>query len=478
MSKITPALLILVLSMVSVMGFAQTIAPKLKHPMISDEKHNIWDNLSKAYAKPFFHKTNEASLLQETEIYTWLDVGWTSIGKIGYAYDNNVLVQRTTYDYDGLSYSPNDRTYFVYGDGYLTQEIYEEVNFETGELELDERTFYGYEDGPDGKILSGVLYQTYEEGGWLAYGKDEYHFENGIITEGYTYEIDNSNFIETEKFTVSSNNDTTIITYYEKLGEEWVFYERELYHGHSPKSLFDYFMDLTRDLTHEVFSYPLLSWDLPDYITQVYVDGNWENVDRLETETTYDWATQQYVSIYKSFEYWNGEEWTPEEWHEIHFNKKPVPDSALVKFDFEENTETYMKDVFTHNESKQLTSVVSQVNMGEGLENYLMHVLNWGEVPTSNEEQKEGISQYRLAPAYPNPFNPSTTIEYNLPAAGFVSIKVYDLLGREVANLVNEVQMSGTHTLQFDASRLSSGIYFVRMASGNFLHTRSISLLK
>jgi hypothetical protein len=74
---------------------------------------------------------------------------------------------------------------------------------------------------------------------------------------------------------------------------------------------------------------------------------------------------------------------------------------------------------------------------------------------------------FLLRQNYPNPFNPATMISYSLPAAGHVSLKIFDLLGKEVTTLVNEMKQAGTFSYQWDASGLPSGIYFYRLQSGN-----------
>ncbi len=79
---------------------------------------------------------------------------------------------------------------------------------------------------------------------------------------------------------------------------------------------------------------------------------------------------------------------------------------------------------------------------------------------------------------YPNPFNPTTTITYSLVQAQNVTLKVYDILGREVATLFKGWQSSGTHKIQFDATRLASGLYFYRMQTKGFVLTRKMMLIK
>jgi hypothetical protein len=87
-------------------------------------------------------------------------------------------------------------------------------------------------------------------------------------------------------------------------------------------------------------------------------------------------------------------------------------------------------------------------------------------------------TQFILNQNYPNPFNPTTTINYSVPKSGIVKIKVYDLLGREVATIVNENKPAGNYNIEFNASKLTSGIYFYRMEAGSFSQTKKLLLLK
>jgi len=95
------------------------------------------------------------------------------------------------------------------------------------------------------------------------------------------------------------------------------------------------------------------------------------------------------------------------------------------------------------------------------------------------EDQNTGIpSQFVLDQNYPNPFNPSTTIRYSIPTSEFVTLMVYDVLGNEVANLVNEEKPAGSYEIKFDASILSSGIYFYSLQAGSYTQTKKLILMK
>ncbi len=93
---------------------------------------------------------------------------------------------------------------------------------------------------------------------------------------------------------------------------------------------------------------------------------------------------------------------------------------------------------------------------------------------------------FQLFPNYPNPFNPSTVISYQLTVGGLVTLKIYDVLGNEVATLVNEEQQAGRHSINFDTTnnnllatnKLSSGIYYYRLTAGNFTETKGMIYLK
>lgn len=99
-------------------------------------------------------------------------------------------------------------------------------------------------------------------------------------------------------------------------------------------------------------------------------------------------------------------------------------------------------------------------------------------VPTSIENGNETASKFTLEQNYPNPFNPSTVVGFQLSVAGDASLKVYDLLGREVAVLVDGVMPAGSHTVNFDASNITSGVYIYKLEAGGQIMTRRMTLVK
>lgn len=107
------------------------------------------------------------------------------------------------------------------------------------------------------------------------------------------------------------------------------------------------------------------------------------------------------------------------------------------------------------------------------------NVYNFGYLVTGVNNKKINTPiNFKLSQNYPNPFNPTTVISYQFPVAGYVSLKVYDILGREVATLVNQRQNPGQHQVTFNASNLASGTYFYRLRTGDFVQVKKMLLLK
>jgi hypothetical protein len=109
--------------------------------------------------------------------------------------------------------------------------------------------------------------------------------------------------------------------------------------------------------------------------------------------------------------------------------------------------------------------------------NYVKGSYTYAPVTALNEDLSS-INSYSLSNNYPNPFNPSTKITYSIPERENVSLKVFDLLGSEVVELVKGEIETGTYDINFNASNLPSGVYFYRLQAGSFVQTRKMILLK
>jgi hypothetical protein len=139
----------------------------------------------------------------------------------------------------------------------------------------------------------------------------------------------------------------------------------------------------------------------------------------------------------------------------------------------------YIPGFGTTTETKSYSFTDSKISAG--IYAYRLKQIDFdGSFEYSNEVEIEVSTPlvFSLEQNYPNPFNPSTTIEFTLPQKEFVSLIIYDVLGNEVATLVNEEKASGSYEVSFNASELVSGIYIYSLRAGNFTQTKKMILLK
>lgn len=104
--------------------------------------------------------------------------------------------------------------------------------------------------------------------------------------------------------------------------------------------------------------------------------------------------------------------------------------------------------------------------------------LSWGTTTDVNDSDAQIPNEFKLEQNYPNPFNPSTKISWQVPFSSHQTLKVYDVLGKEVATLVDEEKPAGNYEIEFDAANLSSGMYLYRLQTGSFIETNKMIYLK
>lgn len=109
---------------------------------------------------------------------------------------------------------------------------------------------------------------------------------------------------------------------------------------------------------------------------------------------------------------------------------------------------------------------------------YVLYNLGGGTVGIKGEEVTKIPTKFELSQNFPNPFNPTTTIQYSLPFSEKVSLKIFNLLGEEVKTLTDDFQEAGKHSVQFNANNLASGIYLYRIQAGSFVETKKMILIK
>ncbi len=151
----------------------------------------------------------------------------------------------------------------------------------------------------------------------------------------------------------------------------------------------------------------------------------------------------------------------------------PARGSSIISFDWKipENTPDNPRIYVVLDPNNSFPEIHASNNVG-------WKVLNVYSGTTAVQNENIAPRSFNLEQNYPNPFNPTTTIVYTIPHSRFVSLKVYDILGREVKTLVNQEELPGTYKVQFNGNGIASGVYFYRIEAGEFISTKKFVLLK
>ena len=122
---------------------------------------------------------------------------------------------------------------------------------------------------------------------------------------------------------------------------------------------------------------------------------------------------------------------------------------------------------------------LTQQGVIEGKDDVVEAAIEWiNNASSVKNNENEIIQDYRLDQNFPNPFNPTTKIKYQIPELSFITLKVFDVLGKEVMILVNEEKAAGYYKVEFNASLLTSGIYFYQLKAGNYIETKKMIFIK
>ena len=138
-----------------------------------------------------------------------------------------------------------------------------------------------------------------------------------------------------------------------------------------------------------------------------------------------------------------------------------------------------MQDDYTYDTNGNLDVILSQYWDGSGWVNSFKTTHAWSQLTAIETDNTQLLPQkYTLAQNYPNPFNPTTRIQYTVPKDGNVKLTVYNIIGQEIAQLVNGEVKAGTHEINFDASALTSGVYLYKLQVNNFTSVKKMILMK
>jgi hypothetical protein len=357
----------------------------------------------------------------QTEMITqlWDNNNWLNMAKTNFFYDaNGLMTNDMNYSWNGSAWEDNTRTAYTYNaNNLLETDLTEEWD---GNAWVETyRSTYTYNG--QGKMLTW-LSEANTGGVWENISLYTYTYTGDILTELLTQNWDGSTWVNSFRSTYEYNTQglVSIETHQMWLVGAWMNMSRSI-ETYNQNNLVEISLDQ--------------SWD----------GGSW--VDNRRYSYTYDGNNKLISALQENYDSGNWE------------------NSGLVLYTYDgdgNNSEVLMQDWVSGNWENMFRMLMSY---------------QW---TTDVETINPIASEYRLMNNYPNPFNPSTTIEFSISQPGFVSLKVYDILGKEIATLVNEGVPAGSHNVEFRMQNLelSSGIYFYQLKAGNYVETKKMTLLK
>ena len=463
------------------------------HPLLK-----ILTTLDKASGPQKMDKTaNDAFQLNTVEQQIRNEDNWIPFQKTENTYQSGNRVESNGYSTSelGSSWVLDSREIYTYENNLIVSNVY--LNIMENEPVSGERTLITYQNGA-GVTLPEVITYQYKDGGdeepWINEDRTTLQVENGIIVGGTYEEWDIEGWSLSDRFTLEEVNGNLVETteIYDEFSDSWINYEQYMYSNITASDLYEEFFSLIDQIDDGTLLY-ILSL-LPDYTAYEWVEdgenGSWVATERQIKSPSDQLEYGATSAVMTSVEFGTG---VPEEWMIafqaiVGFDDSAAPTGMTFYSTFDEGESMELQMVFSeqyiYNNDNLLTEVLKFGNWNNFFFKTAqdMHatgrsVLTWSNVNTSIGPDELSLN-FRLNPAYPNPFNPSTVIPFQTATASDVSIQVFDMLGRNVATLVDEFMPAGNHTVQFDASGLSSGVYLVRLNTAGVQQTRSVSLIK
>jgi hypothetical protein len=425
--------------------------------------------------------------LNSVRIREWDGAAWADASRTEYTYVGGRRAERRVLHWDDDAYLNASRTTYEYdGAGRLVFETHYVWNSSTGEYLPESRERYLYiAEQTIASEITGLNWDEEAEG-FAPMTKDTYSVElvdgRYVITGGVSYEWSPDEWAALDRFSLASVGSDVVLTEDVWSGESWVHEFRTTYSSITLTDLYDRFADLMNDL-EEVEESMVMLIRLPDGLTQYWNGSDWEDASRQVTTRVYDPHTGAVAESTTLQEAFDEGEWITEmridlEYELVGLSSRPEALTMRIPLDEEDDFFDIYREVYAYHTSGHISNVeIHSFDWLGGLAPRQWVAYEWGETGTSIDRD-EIAGSFRLEAAYPNPFNPTTTIPFTLDRPADVRITIYDAAGREVATIGSRAYQQGRHSETFDASSLASGTYFVRLSVDGQSIARAITLMK
>lgn len=395
----------------------------------------------------------------------WNDSTWANYEKRTYEYDSNGNKIMESHGYWHNSRWLNLKTHYVYnGNGFLVSTyssaikripnpLYGNPNQPRAiKIAVDSCYKHSYSyDNNDNRILE--LSETWKDSTWINARKTSYAYNNdgNVIIKLFKHWQDSTHtnqglaWINSARTTYTyNNNGNMILTLHEKWeNSTWINRSRITYTYDNNENIIIKLRERLQDSTW-INSYKTTytfnsNGNRISTLNERWQDSTWTNSNR--TTYTYDSNGNMTLMLY---EFWDGSTW-------INLNSSKHGEGS---FSFRDAIGNYYSF------------------KGKKVEVF------YKKIADVNEKNNDNLLNYSLSQNYPNPFNPTTEMGFSIPVSSMTTLAIYNVLGQKIATLVNEKLSAGSYKYPFDAGNLTSGIYFYKLESNNYLEVKKMVLIK
>ena len=415
---------------------------------------------------------NSSGLITEDLIQQFSGNQWVNYQKVSNSYDaGGKVLLSTQANWENNTWVVQLSSTLTYNvQGQLIKEVVEQAINDV----LINNSQYVYEYGTDSFLTSGT-YQEWKNGQWVNNLKDTYTNDNeGNRLTDLMQAWQNSTWKDSMRFTLTyDNNSNNISEFGEIWTGQWENFDRGSNTYDSNNNVVGGLYERWENnawtnILRNTFTYDSRNNRLQE-TDELFYNNQWNNQSRLTwtydnnnivlselielTGPTGDWSNNNKMEY--NYDLTNNTatgtyyDWVVSSWVQS--------DGSLYFYDSARN-------LFVYNGNKVTVKFISSI--------------------MAVADKIKSPNQFFLSQNYPNPFNPSTVISYQLPVNGYVSLKIYNIVGKEISTLVNEEKQPGNYEITFDASKLSSGIYFYTLSVGSFgqvgsfVETKKMILIK
>lgn len=445
------------------------------------------------YRKTFGFDSNSNWTSELSE--KWDGNHWVNMWLDTYVFDDNGNMTIYYYEWwDGSQWVNNyqQETYTYNSDGNMTSHLIE--NWDSDQWVNSWQHVYTY--NYNGNMTSHLI-EKWESNNWVNSWREIYVFDsNENMSSYFSNKWDGSNWVNSWRFSFTYNLNGNRITYLSETGDsdQWVNRNQVTYTYNSNENM----------VSHLTKTWNGSQWVLYERVTYTY-DSNGNMTSKFpETWDGSRWVNSNSGSNYSydsngnvisaTYETVNGSHGGQDYsfWRDTYtYDSNGNRTSRFSEILHNNTWQSYWLYTYAYDDNSDMISGFFESwygdkdgvfqfsdSFGNSYKYGGLEINVYYRTITDAAVEDLNVPDFALSQNYPNPFNPSTIISYSIPKSSFVQLKIYDMLGREVASLVNKEQAVGNYKVEFNASNLTSGVYFYRLQSGEFTETKKLILLR